>query len=147
MSGSIEEIADWWRRRGNKRGLEREPTCAGCGHPWYPDMGACNVCYQRALRLRHRHKKIVCTICAATFTTTRADARFCSPACRQKAHRAKQFSTKKIVCTICAIAFTSTRAHARFCSHACRQKAHRAERANASEKGETHGYYTVGTEG
>src|ERR1700730_16974928 len=105
-------------------------VCGSCGRRDYRTLFArdlCPCCYMRESRRRNRHKKIVCTICAAAFTSTRADAKFCSPACRQKAHRAKQSHTKKIVCTICAIVFTSTRAHAKFCSHACRQKAYRAK--------------------
>src|SRR5580704_4415037 len=132
--------------------VDERCICRACGHvALYPGFhmtrGLCDTCYARDLRAKHRYNRIVCQVCAATFTTTRADAKFGSPACRQKAHRAKQFGTKKIVCTICAIAFTSTRAHAKFCSPACRQRAYRAKRANASEKGETHGYYTAGTEG
>ena len=77
-------------------------VCGSCGRRDYRTLFArdlCPCCYMREYRARNRHKKIVCTICAAAFTSTRADAKFCSPACRQKAHRAKQSHTKKIVCT------------------------------------------------
>jgi hypothetical protein len=63
--------------------------CPGCGETVYLDIvrGLCSMCYARDLRARHRHKQRRCKTCGTPFTTTRSDARFCSNACRQKAHR------------------------------------------------------------
>src|SRR4051794_23966160 len=36
---------------------------------------------------RRRHKQRICACCRRTFTVPRRDARYCSPACRQKAYR------------------------------------------------------------
>jgi hypothetical protein len=47
----------------------------------------CHTCYQRLWRAKHRHKLRTCVTCGTEFTTTRVDAKFCSNACRQKAHR------------------------------------------------------------
>ena len=47
----------------------------------------CGACYWRAQRAAKRHKERVCEYCEGTFSTTRADALYCSASCRQKALR------------------------------------------------------------
>jgi hypothetical protein len=48
----------------------------------------CNACYQRSCRAARRLTNFnVCSACNETFTPKRKDARFCSNACRQAAHR------------------------------------------------------------
>ena len=45
-------------------------------------------CYQRQLRERHRSAtQATCAACGLAFVAKRADARFCSAACRQRAYR------------------------------------------------------------
>jgi hypothetical protein len=34
-----------------------------------------------------RYKRRTCRACGTVFTTTRIDARYCSPACRQRSYR------------------------------------------------------------
>jgi protein-arginine kinase activator protein McsA len=43
--------------------------------------------YERARRAKHRYKQLVCKSCGLAFTAVLRDARFCSAACRQRAHR------------------------------------------------------------
>jgi hypothetical protein len=47
---------------------------------------------QRVLRRRQREERPMqqCRICGLAFRGSRQDARFCSPACRQKAYRHRQ---------------------------------------------------------
>jgi hypothetical protein len=42
------------------------------------------------VRARLRAQQRLCEVCGASFVGTRADARSCSPACRQKAYRQRQ---------------------------------------------------------
>ena len=79
-------------------------ACEGCGTGlWcgerfggrYAPAVWCHTCYQRLWRekqrkLHLRHKQCTCVTCGIEFTTTRTDAKFCSNACRQKAHRRAQ---------------------------------------------------------
>jgi hypothetical protein len=45
-------------------------------------------CYQRRLRARRKSsRKSTCSACGLIFTPKRSDARYCSNACRQRAHR------------------------------------------------------------
>jgi hypothetical protein len=44
---------------------------------------------QRRRTGRHAHER-TCTQCEQTFTSTRGDARYCSPACRQRAYRRRR---------------------------------------------------------
>jgi hypothetical protein len=77
-----------------------DATCGGCGQrmrlsQWpYPHWGVsrCRSCSDRcAQRARRRQRRAelraVCAVCNETFSPRRADARFCSDACRQKAYR------------------------------------------------------------
>jgi hypothetical protein len=51
----------------------------------------CSACYQRRYRALRRLGSIaVCSGCSSTFTPARSDARYCSPACRQRAYRERQ---------------------------------------------------------
>jgi len=93
------------RHSHNVAGRWREPvTCHGCGRPMVfdtiraiPEMVACGLdCRRiisaakarerRARRRRERH----CGDCGGLFMPKRTDARFCSPACRLRAHRRRQ---------------------------------------------------------
>jgi ssDNA-binding Zn-finger/Zn-ribbon topoisomerase 1 len=73
--------------------------CPACGNMLRPIHGrthvwerkthyACGACTARAWRARNRIKHRICEWCGAEFITTRKDAKTCSPACRQKLHRA-----------------------------------------------------------
>jgi hypothetical protein len=67
-------------------------TCRDCGHiSAYPGFhmtrGLCDRCYARDFRAKRRHKERTCGTCGLRFETTRTDAKFCSVACRQRAHR------------------------------------------------------------
>ena len=80
--------------------------CSGCGTPWTDwrtrlrergvDKGHCDRCAagrhnerQREWRRQGRAGRD-CESCGDTFTPPRSDARYCSPACRQKAYRERQ---------------------------------------------------------
>jgi hypothetical protein len=72
-------------------------TCNGCGLAmrahWHllwrkRELTCSGRCDQRMRRRRHRDKKQTCATCGLEFKTTRAHAKFCSGACRQKAYRA-----------------------------------------------------------
>lgn len=41
----------------------------------------------RAAAAREANRGRVCGVCGSTFAATRADTRYCSPKCRQKAYR------------------------------------------------------------
>jgi len=110
--------SDQWRRWALCAACARRPgdptdwypprACAGCrrpvsdprrrryGHPAPPRRwAACSFsCEQRARYQARtaatRHK--VCTVCGAAFTPPRADGRYCSPACRQRAYRQRRAS-------------------------------------------------------
>lgn len=53
------------------------------GHP----ESTCRECRQAG---RSRPAPRECAACGSTFTPSRADARYCSPACRQRAYRARR---------------------------------------------------------
>ena len=77
-------------------------ACEGCGTGlWHGERFGgryaiavyCHTCYQRLWRqkqrkLHPRHKQRTCVRCGTEFTATRVDAKYCSAACRQRAHRA-----------------------------------------------------------
>jgi hypothetical protein len=46
-----------------------------------------DACYERARRLRHRFKNLLCQTCDTEFVSARVDASYCSNACRQAAYR------------------------------------------------------------
>jgi hypothetical protein len=88
----------------------RKTTCKGCGQPMLVPhrvarmnirTGACDAtavstcstrCEQRYRRRLRRQAKssLVCTVCNAAFRPARADAKFCSNACRQWAYRRRR---------------------------------------------------------
>lgn len=77
-----------------------EMPCATCQRPvrhertarWQPRVYCCYRCEytyhnrRRSQRDEHLRQK-VCEVCAEEFTATRAHAKTCSPACKQKAYR------------------------------------------------------------
>jgi hypothetical protein len=74
-------------------------VCPSChrafSHRWmfpvrseaYEKQRVCGACYQRGRRAAKRHKQRFCQACGLGFVATRADARYCSARCRQRAHR------------------------------------------------------------
>jgi hypothetical protein len=62
-------------------------------HGGWPHGYCSEPCQKAARRDRERARsrrdrgRRTCGVCAATFTPRRSDARYCSPACRQKAYR------------------------------------------------------------
>jgi hypothetical protein len=72
----------------------RETVCVGCDRPlviWgRTDKDVCGrACLKRLKRRQARQEPepVVCATCGTTFTPARSDARYCSNACRQRAHR------------------------------------------------------------
>ncbi len=76
----------------------RKIICKGCGREFYTQIATKKYCYynlcgnrgyQKELKQRRleQRRDTVCQTCGKTFTPKRADARFCSNACRQKAYR------------------------------------------------------------
>jgi hypothetical protein len=80
-------------RAGDRVIWIRPTVCARCGNrPWAmygrEYIHFCSpACEWRQRRARNRIKQRECSVCGKLFTTTRVDAKFCSNACRQKAHR------------------------------------------------------------
>lgn len=75
--------------------------CPGCGLPMHisphdammTKWPACSDrCYQRAWRAARRktNRAMTCEICETAFQPKRAEARYCSNACRQRAYRQRQ---------------------------------------------------------
>ena len=58
---------------------------------WQP-ITLCQVCKRRYDNRRHHAQRTdkTCDTCGQTFTPSRSDARYCSHACRQHAHRQRQ---------------------------------------------------------
>ena len=78
--------------------LRRHRACRHCGRPmsWvgaevWPGWYCSEACAVQARRERRRHPRVTteapCARCGRRFLATRSDARYCSPACRQKAYR------------------------------------------------------------
>jgi hypothetical protein len=67
---------------------QRQRFCVECGAPSVYARSLCQNCYMRDLRRDHRIKHRVCAVCAVSFQSVRRDTLYCSPSCRQKAHRA-----------------------------------------------------------
>jgi len=68
--------------------LWRRPSCfrPAQSHAKRQTTGyLCHPCYRRELR-REKRNSLTC-VCGKTFTPVRADARYCSNACRQRAYR------------------------------------------------------------
>jgi hypothetical protein len=66
---------------------QRQRHCAECGGLGIYARGLCLNCYMRDYRRHHRVKLRACAVCTASFQSIRRDALYCSPSCRQKAHR------------------------------------------------------------
>lgn len=86
----------WWRNR------RTAATCeGGCGalvshwQSWQPTTTCSERCTKRAAAERRRvqHEQRLCDNCSARFTPRRADARYCSNACRQDAYRRRRCAT------------------------------------------------------
>ncbi len=67
---------------------QRQRFCVECAAPGVYARSLCQNCYTRGLRRDHRMKLCVCAVCGVSFQSVRRDALYCSPSCRQKAHRA-----------------------------------------------------------
>jgi hypothetical protein len=123
--------------------------CPGCGiamsysprdamsTKWF----ACSErCYQRAWRRLRRIKTCTCDVCQSVFHSPRADARYCSNACRQRQYREqlalrRPRRLKTCICDVCRSLFPSPRTDSRYCSNACRQRQYRERRVAAAENG------------
>ena len=79
----------------------RSTVCRSCGRRLYywgselwPHHYCTESCERAARRERRRRPRRVsegaCARCGTRFKATRVDARYCSPACRQKAYRQRQ---------------------------------------------------------
>ena len=65
----------------------RKLICGGCGRVFYTTIyNQANNRRQREYR-QMRRQDLVCQRCGEKFTPKRADARYCSNACRQKGYR------------------------------------------------------------
>ena len=79
-------------------------ACAGCGRPvatTHPQLFRAGVvcqpgCIARARDRRRRAARAdrSCASCGALFSPGRSDARYCSPACRQRAYLLRRRSTR-----------------------------------------------------
>jgi hypothetical protein len=67
---------------------QRQRFCTECKVPGIYARGLCQNCYMRDLRRDRRMKRRECVVCGVSFQSTRRDALYCSPGCRQKGHRA-----------------------------------------------------------
>lgn len=89
---------------------------------------------------------LICSQCHNVFRARRASAKFCSPACKQKAHRVKrgQKDTRfafideisireRVVCKHCQRSFypQSKGRKPKYCSNSCRQSANKFKQAAA----------------
>jgi ribosomal protein L32 len=72
------------RDRQNRQGQRR---CVECAELGIYARGLCQNCYLRDRRRHHRMKFGACVVCGVSFQSVRRDALYCSPGCRQKAHR------------------------------------------------------------
>jgi hypothetical protein len=67
---------------------QRQRCCVECGATGTYARGLCQNCYMRDLRRQRRMKHRACVVCGVSFLSARRDALYCSPSCRQEAHRA-----------------------------------------------------------
>jgi hypothetical protein len=85
---------------------------------------------------RARAKRHKCLHCHSTFTTARADAKYCSARCRQAAFRARQQAPEQLTpaaCAHCGNGFWQTNSLRVYCSASCRTLASRVKRAAAAD--------------
>ena len=75
------------------------PCAGGCGvlvtdwYGWRPTILTCSKrCQERAAEEQRRVERPqrACDVCGNEFVPSRSDARFCKPACRQKAYRERR---------------------------------------------------------
>jgi hypothetical protein len=91
MSWLCAECGKWHLAFRTKCGKYRR--CAECNEE---DLnfarGLCSACYQRAIRRekRERRSMAICARCGKSFKRARADAHYCSNACRQAAYRQRE---------------------------------------------------------
>jgi hypothetical protein len=71
----------------DRQNRQRQRFCVECKAPGTYARGLCQNCYMRDLRRDRRMKRRGCLVCGASFQSARRDALYCSPGCRQKAHR------------------------------------------------------------
>jgi len=77
--------------------------CAACGRPVINDRLSAKICkrvvcgdecrralYAAQARERRKLPTRACSVCGKDFEPKRTDARYCSAACKQRAHRARQ---------------------------------------------------------
>jgi hypothetical protein len=99
------EDVRWWKQYPNlpyPRPARPTPRpCLGCGRPMYQDQerAVLGVYCSRRCRWESANRQLgerraaarprQCTVCGKDFTPPRNDARTCSPACRQRAYRAR----------------------------------------------------------
>lgn len=85
---------------------------------------------------RARAKRYKCCHCHMTFSSTRADAKYCSARCRQAAFRARQQTPDRLetaTCAHCGAGFWQTHAQRVYCSASCRTLACRAKRTATAD--------------
>jgi hypothetical protein len=87
---------------GGKQPHVRDTYCNWCGRPIvfvtqtkYPEpyrriMYCSEACREAAAGVEAGSREKVCEVCGESFTATRRDAKTCSPACKQKAYRARK---------------------------------------------------------
>ena len=94
-------LQSWFEQQiaeGSFDGPVRKIICKGCGRIFYTRVATKKYCYyglcgnrgyQKELKQRRLEKRrdTVCKCCGKTFTPKRADAVYCSNACRQRAYR------------------------------------------------------------
>lgn len=77
-------------------GLATESPCAGCGRmvvhlpTWRHDWVACSPRCRRRVYRGNVWGRSTCDGCGEAFDASRADARYCSSACRQRAYRQRR---------------------------------------------------------
>lgn len=71
---------------------------------------------------------LTCQVCTKGFRAERADAKYCSDKCRQKAARARRRPQAR-PCVVCGEWIEYPSANQLYCSAACKQRAYRAAKA------------------
>lgn len=71
---------------------------------------------------------LTCQVCTKGFRAERADAKYCSDKCRQKAARARRMAGGWR-CAVCGKWIDRPRNNQKYCSAACKQRAYRAAKA------------------
>ena len=94
-----EKLKDWYETNTGYKVWKRK--CELCGKEFYTInyfRKYCHLsdCKSIAKQKRNEEKKQkhysnhICSVCGSSFSSKRADAKFCSNACRQKAYRLKK---------------------------------------------------------